>query len=165
MKQQYNRGKYVNTKTGWEGFDAFVEMAVDKLAKDFEDKAVEWAEKTCADWQENVPVDTGNLRESITIDDTAMPKSITVGVDEIKLTNNYQGKRLPSIQSFYEKEINEGTWFKPIIKVTKTGYSRKIPKYNYVPGAEKNAKDLRLRYFVERIWFEKAKQNLREMSK
>lgn len=117
-----------------------LDLALEKPVALMEIKAKMWAEETLKEWKKNVPVDTGNLKDSIEIDNHLKDGYIIVGVNEQKLIGP---KKLRSGGGRY-------------------GAVRNIPPYNYVPAAEKNAKDVRLRFFVEKIWFEIARQKAEE---
>ena len=132
-------GRFI-PKTGWKDFDAMLNLALDKPMALMEIKAKMWAEETLKEWKKNVPVDTGNLRDSIEIDNHLKDGYIIVGVNEQKLIG--------------PKKLRSGG--------SKIGAVRNIPPYNYVPAAEKNAKDVSLRFFVEKIWFEIARQKAEE---
>ena len=136
-------GRYI-PKTGWPDFDAMIQMSLDKPVMAMKAKAKIWAARTLDEWKKNVPVDTGNLRDPIDIDDHLDNDGyIIVGVNEQKLIGP---KRLRSGGGRY-------------------GAVRYIPPYNYVPAAEKNTKDISLRFFVEKVWFEIARQKAEELFK
>ena len=142
---QYKKVGDFIPKTGWKDFDAMLQASVTKPVMAMSAKAKIWAGRVQDDWKEKVPVDTGNLRDSIDIEDHLDEGYILVGVNENKLLGP---KTLRSTKV--------GKW---------GGVVRHIPPYNYVPAAEKNAKDVKLRFFVEKIWFEMARQRAEELFK
>lgn len=136
-KSKINLGKYT-PGSGWKDFDEALTLTMGKSMAFMEFNAKRWAKQTIEELKKNVPVDTGNLRDSIEIEDKLNTEGyIIVGVNEQKLIG--------------PKKVGSGS------------FARRIPAFNYVPFAEKNARDTSLRFFVERIWFEIAKQKAEEI--
>lgn len=135
-RRSYNLGKWVRKPrledSGWEGFDIALEMALDKAVNSVKKDARKWATNVKEYWTKNVPVDTGNLRDSIEIDDHLNDDSpyILVGVNEEKLKGPKYKRSTLSKKAVY----------------------RRIPPYNYVPYAEENARNEDLKFFVKRLW-------------
>lgn len=72
------------------GVETIGARMVDSLMASLEKKADDWAIETLAEFRHSVPVDTGNLRDSLDITNRIVNKSsgyvsITVGVDEDKI--------------------------------------------------------------------------------
>lgn len=87
---------------------------LNSLMADLERKADKWAAETLAEFRNSVPVDTGNLRNSLAITNRIVNKSggrvsVTVGVDENKI--------LPP----------------PIRMRRRNGKMRTMPDYDYSP--------------------------------
>lgn len=179
-------------KTGWTGLDNYTKAFFDKAVKGMSKKGAEWAEKTLADFKANVPVDTGNLQNSLDIQ--VADNGISVGVNLAKLVGPKklrskkavaprltQQKHKTLVQNLQNRLYAKGRTASAIQRFTSAraaldsnpaaytvGQLRNIPPYNYVPYAEKNtqqvgAEGVILTNFTKTIWRELAKRNAREI--
>ena len=67
-KSKINLGKYT-PGSGWKDFDEALTLTMGKSMAFMEFNARRWAKQTLEELKKNVPVDTGNLRDSIEIED------------------------------------------------------------------------------------------------
>lgn len=179
-------------KTGWTGLDNYTKAFFDKAVKGMSKKGAEWAERTLADFKANVPVDTGNLRNSLDIQ--VADNGVSVGVNLAKLIGPKklrstkaiaprltQKKHNTLVQNLQNRLYANGRTLSAMERFTNArtaldnnpaaytvGQLRTIPPYNYVPYAERNtrqvgAEGVVLTNFTKTIWRELAKRNAREI--
>lgn len=131
------------TKSGWKDFDiaiANIKLGLDAHARA---KGKTWAANVADFMYENVPINTGNLRDAITDLEVTPGQRYIAGVSEKALL------------------AAAGTHKRSVV----TNRKRKIPNYNYIykAGPAHNAylpditRDLGLRGFIKNLWFEQAK--------
>lgn len=85
-----NSSNHYQARQVSEGVETMGTRMVNSLMASLERKADKWAAETLAEFRNSVPVDTGNLRDSLDITNRVVNKSsgyvsITVGVDEEKI--------------------------------------------------------------------------------
>lgn len=157
MATDFPKEKAKLIKTGWPEFDRLAGAIFDTACSKLLNACSEWAEECYDAFKNKVPVDTGNLKNAIDIDDSGWPYSIGVGVNESKLLGP---KTLQSTIAFTPKRG--------------VGKKRHIPARNYVLDSdekgtplEERTRDITLRMFVSVIWAEQAKlaanKNLRSI--
>lgn len=189
MVRRYKRSgttyKQTEMKSGFTGLDQYIKAFVDMNVEGMAEKASRWADETLQDFKNNVPVDTGNLRNSLDI--RVDGNGISVGVNQDKLIGPKKMRSLkddaPRLtkQNFetMKRNLTRGLTsvkrYKARIAALegnpalfRIGKMRYIPPYNYVPFAEKNTRQTGLSgavltNFTTTIWRELAKANAREI--
>lgn len=121
--------------SGNKEFDAAMKAVVAGINEQMEVAGSLWADECVEQFNEYVPVDSGNLRDSIDADELEPGRKYVVGVNERLLT---AGEDYPDFNYVYKAGWNEN---------------------RYLPAI---TKDRRLRGFIKKIWFEIAKQNIRK---
>lgn len=144
---------------------------VGEVAAEVADKEIDWAANTKSDWVESAPWATGNLRDSIDVDASDFPKSMTVGVDRDKLLSR-AGQNLFTIRKGYSNKKSKIPDF-DYTEAIDEGRTINGDKYSAVsasktvdpiqPTIEREYAHRIHTPFIREIWFELAKKNKKEI--
>lgn len=120
-------------------------LQIDSGVRNFVDKATKWANETRNDFYEDAPYLTGNLRESVAIDDSKLPNELFVGV----IWEDLRGpKTLQAIR---------GKWKGKWVNIPAHDYTVEADKNNVSSGGGVGGP------FIEELWFAKAERNARRI--